>query len=91
MEISRPVAEVLAFEADQTDAPQRQKGLHEVRRLTEGPIGAGTEQEFIRRSPVECSSEPTASQPFWSLCSAGFSPATRDGTTCASSDCWSAG
>ena len=49
MEISRPVAEVFAFVADQTNAPQWQNGLHEVRRLTEGPIGVGTEHEFVRR------------------------------------------
>ena len=49
MEISRPVAEVFAFVADQTNAPLWQNGLHEVRRLTEGPIGAGSQHEFIRR------------------------------------------
>lgn len=49
VEISRPVAEVFAFVADQTNAPQWQDGLHEVRRLTEGPIGVGSEHEFVRR------------------------------------------
>ena len=49
MEISRPVAEVFAFVADQTNAPKWQNGLREVRRLTDGPIGAGTEHEFVRR------------------------------------------
>ncbi len=48
VEISRPVAEVFAFVADQTNAPRWQNGLSEVRRLTEGPIGVGTEHEFIR-------------------------------------------
>ena len=43
MEISQPVAEVFAFVADQTNAPQWQNGLHEVRRLTEGPIGVGSQ------------------------------------------------
>ena len=49
MDISRPVAEVFAFVADQTNAPKWQKGLHEVRRLTEGPIGVGSQHEFVRR------------------------------------------
>ena len=49
VEIARPVSEVFAFVADQTNAPQWQDGLYEVRRLTEGPIGVGTEHEFVRR------------------------------------------
>jgi len=49
VEISRPVAEVFDFVADQTNAPRWQDGLHEVRRLTEGPLGIGTEHEFVRR------------------------------------------
>jgi uncharacterized protein YndB with AHSA1/START domain len=49
VEISRPVAEVFAFVADQTNAPQWQGGLYEVRRLTKGPLGVGTEHEFMRR------------------------------------------
>lgn len=49
VEISRPVAEVFAFVADQTNAPQWQGGLQAVRRLTDGPLGVGTEHEFVRR------------------------------------------
>jgi uncharacterized protein YndB with AHSA1/START domain len=49
VEISRPVAEVFAFVADHTNAPRWQNGLSEVRRLTDGPLGVGTEHEFIRR------------------------------------------
>lgn len=49
VEIARPVAEVFSFVADQTNAPQWQSGLHEVRRLTEGPIGTGSRHEFVRR------------------------------------------
>ena len=49
VDISRPVADVFAFVADQTNAPTWQDGLHEVRRLTEGPLGIGTEHEFVRR------------------------------------------
>ena len=48
-EISRPVAEVFAYVAEQTNAPQWQDGLQEVRRLTEGPIGVGSQHQFIRR------------------------------------------
>ena len=48
VEIARPVQEVFAFVADQTNAPQWQTDLQEVRRLTQGPIGVGTEHEFVR-------------------------------------------
>jgi uncharacterized membrane protein len=48
VEIARPVQEVFAFVADQTNAPQWQTDLHEVRRLTDGPIGVGSEHEFVR-------------------------------------------
>lgn len=48
LEIERPVPEVFAFVADQTNATKWQTGLHEVRRLTAGPIGIGTEHEFVR-------------------------------------------
>lgn len=49
LEISRPVDEVFAFVADQTNAPKWQNGLHEVRRLTDGPIGVGSQHQFVRR------------------------------------------
>ena len=49
VEIARPAPEVFAFVADQTNAPRWQQGLHEVRRLTDGPIGVGSEHEFVRR------------------------------------------
>ncbi len=49
LEIARPAAEVFAFVADQTNAPSWQTGLKEVRRLSEGPLGIGTEHEFVRR------------------------------------------
>lgn len=48
LEIGRSVPEVFAFVADQRNAPQWQTGLHEVRQLTDGPIGVGTEHEFVR-------------------------------------------
>lgn len=32
-----------------TNAPRWQNGLHEVRRLTPGPLRVGTEHDFVRR------------------------------------------
>ena len=49
IEIDRPAGEVFAFVADQTNAPRWQRGLHEVRRITPGPVGVGTEHVFVRR------------------------------------------
>jgi uncharacterized membrane protein len=46
--IKRPAEEVFHFVADQTNAPRWQKDLHEVRRVTDGPPGPGSEHEFIR-------------------------------------------
>lgn len=48
VEIARPAREVFAFVADQTNAPQWQTDLLEVRRLTNGPVGVGSEHEFVR-------------------------------------------
>jgi uncharacterized protein YndB with AHSA1/START domain len=47
--IRRPVEEVFAFVADQRNAPQWQDGLVEVRRITDGPIGAGTKHTAVRK------------------------------------------
>jgi len=49
IEIHRPAEEVFAFVADQTNAPTWQHGLEEVRRVTEGPLGIGTQHVFVRR------------------------------------------
>lgn len=49
IDIERPAGEVFAFVADQTNAPRWQRGLAEVRRVTEGPVGVGTEHVFVRR------------------------------------------
>lgn len=49
IDIDRPASEVFDFVADQTNAPRWQKGLHEVRRVTPGPIGLGTEHVISRR------------------------------------------
>jgi uncharacterized protein YndB with AHSA1/START domain len=47
--INRTVEEVFAFVADQTNAPQWQEGLLEVRRLTDGPLGVGTKHTAARK------------------------------------------
>jgi uncharacterized protein YndB with AHSA1/START domain len=47
--IDRPVAEVFAFVGDQHNAPRWQKGLVEVRKTTEGPVGVGTRHDFSRK------------------------------------------
>lgn len=47
--IARPVEDVFAFVADQHNAPRWQKGLLEVRRTTEGPVGVGTRHDFVRK------------------------------------------
>ena len=49
IEIDRPAGVVFDFVADQTNAPRWQHGLHEVRRITPGPLGVGTEHVFVRR------------------------------------------
>lgn len=49
IDIHRPAAEVFAVVSDHTKAPKWQHGLHEVRRVTDGPIGVGTEHIFVRR------------------------------------------
>lgn len=48
VDIGRPAAEVFAFVSDQTNAPQWQDGLEEVRRTSPGPIGVGSEHVFVR-------------------------------------------
>ena len=46
--IDRPVEEVFAYVADQTNAPSWQAGLLEVKRLTDGSIGVGTKHTLVR-------------------------------------------
>lgn len=48
VEIGRPVDVVFAFIADQTNAPQWQDGLLEVRRTSDGPLGVGTKHVAVR-------------------------------------------
>ncbi len=52
LDIDRPAAEVFEFVADQTNAPQWQHGLHEVRRLTPGPIGVAPNTCSCAGSPA---------------------------------------
>ena len=47
--VNRPIEEVFAFLADQTNAPRWQSGLLEVRRTTEGPLGVGTKHTAVRK------------------------------------------
>ena len=47
--VARAPEDVFAFVADQTNTPRWQSGLVEVRRLTPGPVGVGTEHVFVRR------------------------------------------
>ncbi len=47
--INRPIEEVFAFVADQTNGPQWQDGLLEVRRITDGPVGVGTRHTVVRK------------------------------------------
>jgi len=47
--VRRPIGEVFAFVADQTNAPMWQSGLLEVRRTTEGPLGIGTQHTAVRK------------------------------------------
>jgi uncharacterized protein YndB with AHSA1/START domain len=46
--IDRPAKDVFAYVTDQTNAPRWQRGLVEVRRTTDGPIGVGTRHTFVR-------------------------------------------
>jgi uncharacterized protein YndB with AHSA1/START domain len=46
--IDRPAKDVFAYVSDQTIAPRWQRGLLEVRRTTDGPIGVGTRHTAVR-------------------------------------------
>lgn len=47
--IERPLAEVFAFIADQTNAPRWQPDIIEVRRITGDAIGIGTKHTAVRK------------------------------------------
>jgi len=64
--IGRPADIVFAYVADQTNAPRWQRGLLEVRRTTEGPIGVGTRHTGARMfmgRRLELSNEYTRYEP----------------------------
>jgi uncharacterized membrane protein len=46
--IDRPAEDVFAFVSDHTNAPRWQRGLLEVRRASDGPIGVGTRHTLVR-------------------------------------------
>ncbi|TVU61973.1 hypothetical protein FQP90_12960 [Paenarthrobacter nitroguajacolicus] len=48
-ELMAPASKVFDFVSDHTNAPRWQSGIDEVRRITPGPIGVGTEHELTRR------------------------------------------
>jgi uncharacterized protein YndB with AHSA1/START domain len=47
--IQRPVDEVFAYVSDAEKAPQWQKALVENRRITDGPLGIGTQYAGVRQ------------------------------------------
>ena len=49
LDVERSADDVFAFVSDQLNAPRWQRGLHEVRRTTDGPIRVGSEHVFVRR------------------------------------------
>ncbi|WP_258805750.1 SRPBCC family protein [Pseudarthrobacter sp. NS4] len=48
-ELQAPASKVFDFVADHTNAPRWQSGIDEIRRITPGPLGVGTEHELTRR------------------------------------------
>jgi hypothetical protein len=58
--------DVFAYVSDQTNAPRWQRGVREVRRTTEGPIGLGTRHTAVRvfmGRTLELSNEYTRYEP----------------------------
>ncbi len=48
IDIGRSAKDVFAYVGDQTNAPRWQRGLVDVRRTTDGPIGVGTRHTAVR-------------------------------------------
>jgi uncharacterized protein YndB with AHSA1/START domain len=46
--IDRPIEDVFRYVGDQTNTPNWQAGLLEVRRTSDGPLGVGTTHTFVR-------------------------------------------
>src|ERR687898_224694 len=66
IDIGCAVDDVFAYVADGTNAPRWQRGLREVRRTTDGPIGLGTRHIAVRRfmgRRLELPSEITRYEP----------------------------
>jgi uncharacterized membrane protein len=66
IEINRPAVDVFAYVSDQTHGPLWQRGLLEVRRTTDGPIGVGTRHTGVRKfvgRTLELSNEYTRYEP----------------------------
>ncbi len=64
--IDRPAEDVFAFVSDHTNAPRWQRGLLEVRRANDSPIGVGTRHTFVRTfmgRRLEASNEFTRYEP----------------------------
>ena len=47
--IQRPIDEVFAYVSDLQNSPQWQKGVVEARRMTDGPLGIGTQFMDVRK------------------------------------------
>jgi hypothetical protein len=85
--IRRSVADVFAFVGDQHNAVRWQKGLVEVRRATDGPIGVGTRHSFVRTimgRKMEAQNECSERDGRASYCS-GRSPANQPGRAASAS------
>ena len=64
--MDRPAEDVFAYVSDHTNAPRWQRGLTEVHRATDGPIGVGTRHTLVRTfmgRRMEASNEFTQYEP----------------------------
>src|SRR5438094_9910691 len=64
--IDRRQEDLFEYVSDHTNAPRWQRGLLEVRRATDGPIGVGTRHTFVRTfmgRRLEASNEFTRYEP----------------------------
>jgi len=66
IDIDRPAGDVFAYVTDQTNGPHWQRGLLEVHRTSEGPIGVGSTHTLVRTlmgRRMEASNEYTRYEP----------------------------
>lgn len=64
--IQRPIAEVFAYVSDLRNAPQWQTGLLEVRKISDGALGVGSQFTFVRKflgQRLEASNQFTRYEP----------------------------